>query len=331
MGIKITGIGQYVPELVITNDDLAKVVDTSDDWIVKRTGISSRRIANGELAYQMGVKAANEALEDAKITVDEVDMIIATTMSPDCFTPSVACLIGNELRMKKAVAFDINVACTGYVYAFDLARNFLEMGAYRNILIVSTEIMSRMVDFEDRSTCVLFGDGASATVVTKSKGLYASILGGNPSGAYKLFAKVRHHNNPWDKIQRSYGSEKVDEFPYGNIYMEGEEIFKFATTTLPKLVLTTLDKAGLTIDNLDLLVPHQANERILQVANKKLKLPEERLYFGIKEYGNISSACIPLGLYHLKKKNLLKAQNKICIAGFGAGLTYGAAVFEWES
>lgn len=329
MGIKITGIGQYVPELVVTNDDIAKIVDTSDDWISKRTGIKSRRIANGELAYQMGVKAAKEALEDANITIDEVDMIIATTMSPDCFTPSVACLIGNELGIKKAVAFDVNGACTGYVYAFDLARNYLEIGTYRNILIVSTEIISRMVDFSDRSTCVLFGDGAGATVVTKSDGLYASILGGNPSGAQRLFAKIKHHNNPFNKQNVSYDSEKVDEFPYGYIYMEGEEIFKFATTTLPKVVLATLEQAGLDIGNLDLLVPHQANERILQAANKKLQLPEEKLYYGIKEYGNISSACIPIGLYHLKRKKRLKAQSKICIAGFGAGLTYGAALFEW--
>ncbi len=329
MGIKITGIGQYLPELVVTNDDLAKIVDTSDDWIMKRTGIKSRRIVNGELAYQMGVKAAKEALEDANITIDDVDMIIATTISPDCFTPSVACLIGNELGTQKAVAFDINGACTGYVYAFDLARNFLEMGSYRNILIVSTEIMSRIVDFYDRSTSILFGDGAGATVVTKSEGLYASILGGNPSGAHKLFAKIKHHNSPFHKLQESYECEKVDEFPYGYIYMEGEEIFKFATSTLPKVVLATLEQAGVAITDLDLLVPHQANERILQVANKKLQLPEEKLFFGIKDFGNISSACIPIGLYYLKRKKLLKSQNKICIAGFGAGLTYGAAVFEW--
>lgn len=329
MGIKVTGIGIYVPEQIVTNDDLAKIVETSDEWISKRTGIKRRRIANGELAYQMGAKAAKQALEDANIGIDEVDLILATTMSPDCLTPSVACLIGCELGNKTAAALDINGACTGYVYAFDIARNFLESGAYRNILIVSTEIISRMVDFEDRSTCVLFGDGAAATVVTKSDGLYASYLGGNPSGALKLYAKVTHHKSPWDKKKESFQDEAVDSFPYGYIYMEGEEIFKFAAAMLPKAVKTVLDRADITTDDLDLLIPHQANVRILQAANKKLKLPEEKMYVGIEDYGNISSACIPLGMYYLKKNQKLIEGQKICIAGFGAGLTYGAVVFEW--
>jgi 3-oxoacyl-[acyl-carrier-protein] synthase-3 len=329
MSIKVTGIGMYVPELIVTNDDLAKIVDTSDEWISKRTGIKSRRISNGELAYQMGAKAAKMALEDANITIDEIDMILATTMSPDCFTPSVASLIGYELGSSTAAAMDINGACTGFVYAFDIARNFLETKAYRNILIVSTEFITRDIDFEDRSTCVLFGDGASATVVAWNEGIYASYLGGDSTGAYRLYSKTLHHKSPYDKEKTSYGIEEVDQFPQGYMFMEGNEIFKFATVMLPKAVETVLEKVNLTKDELDMLVPHQANERILTAANKKLKLPAEKVYVGLADYGNISSACIPLGLYHLKQQGRLNQGDKVCFAGFGAGLTYGAVIFEW--
>ncbi len=329
MSIKVTGTGIYVPELIVTNDDLAKIVDTSDEWISKRTGIKRRRISNGELAYQMGAKAAKMALEEAKLTIDEIDMILATTMSPDCFTPSVASLVGYELGNNTAAAMDINGACTGFVYAFDIARNFLETKAYRNILIVSTEFITRDIDFEDRSTCVLFGDGASAAVVTLGEGIYASYLGGDSTGAYRLYSKVLHHKSPWDKKRDSYGIEEVDLFPHGYMFMEGNEIYKFATVMLPKAVEMVLNKANLTKDELDLLVPHQANERILISANKKLKLPVEKVYVGLTDYGNISSACIPLGLYHLKQEGRLKAGDKVCLVGFGAGLTYGAVVFEW--
>lgn len=329
MSIKVTGIGMYVPELIVTNDDLAKIVDTSDEWISKRTGIKNRRISNGELAYQMGAKAAKMALEDANLSIDEIDMILTTTMSPDCFTPSVASLVGYELGSNNAVTMDINGACTGFVYAFDIARNFLETKAYRNILIVSTEFITRDIDFNDRSTCVLFGDGASATVVTWGEGCYASYLGGDSTGAYRLYSKVLHHKSPWDKEQNSFGNQEVDLFPAGYMFMEGNEIYKFATIMLPKAVDKVLEKANLTKDQLDMLIPHQANERILTSANKKLKLPTEKVYIGLADYGNISSACIPLGLYHLKQQGRLKQGDKVCLVGFGAGLTYGAVVFEW--
>ena len=329
MGIQITGIGMYVPELIVTNDDLALMVETSDEWVTKRTGIKRRRIVNGELAYQLGAKAARQAIEDAKISIDEIDLILATTMSPDCCTPSLACLIGYELNNKNAAAMDINGACTGFVYAMDIARNFLETGAYRNILLVSSEIMSRMIDFTDRSTCVLFGDGAGAVVLTRQDGIYSSYLKGNPSGAYKLFTKMQYPKNPWDQVEKDYGLSHVNQYPEGYLYMEGEEIYKFATKVLPEAVLCSLDRAGLSMKDIDFLIPHQANVRILQAANKRLMLPEEKLYVGIEEYGNISSACIPVALYHMKEANQLKAGQRICLAGFGAGLTYGAIVFEW--
>lgn len=329
MGIKITGTGMYVPDLIVTNDDLAQLVDTSDEWITKRTGIRQRRIANGELAYQMGAKAARMAMNEANITIDDIDLILATTISPDCFTPSLACLIGSELDNKNAAAMDINGACTGFVYAVDIARNFLETGCYKNILIVSSEQLSRLVDFKDRSTCILFGDGAGAVVVQKSESVYASCLGGNPSKAAKLFAKVSYPVNPWNKTTAAYEDSRMNQDPYGIIAMDGEEIFKYAATVLPQAVSEVLTRANLSIEDLNMLIPHQANVRILQAANKKLKLPEERLYVGIESYGNISSACIPVGLHQLKKSGRLHSGDNICITGFGAGLTYGAVVFEW--
>lgn len=329
MGIKIIGTGMYVPELVVNNDDLAEIVETSDDWITKRTGIKQRHITNGEFTYQMGAKAALEAINNAGISPSDIDMILGTTMTPDCFTPSMACLVGHELNISNAVCMDVGAACSGYVYAIDMARNYLEVGDYKNILIVSSEVVSRLVDFKDRATCVLFGDGAGATVVTKSEGLYASCLGGNPMGAFKLYAKLPEPNNPFKNGTSNWGNEEVNAYPDGFITMEGDEIFKFATTVIPEAVNQAVEKAGITLEELDMLVPHQANIRILKSANKRLKLQEEKLFVGIEEFGNISSACIPLAIHTLVTSNRLERGNKVCVVGFGAGLTYGAVVFEW--
>lgn len=329
MGIRITGTGIYVPEVIVTNDDMANIVDTSDEWITQRTGIKKRHMTNGELTFQMGAKAAKDAIDNAGIKAEDIDMIIGTTMTPDCFTPSMACMVGCELNIQNVMCFDVNAACTGYVYAFDMARNFLETGKYRNILIVSSEVLSRVVDFTDRSTCVLFGDGAAATVVTKSDGVYASFLSGDPSGAFKLYAKLPVPNNPFKSGQTDWGREDVNIYRDNSITMEGDEIYKFATTVLPKAVNKVVEEAGMELEHISFLIPHQANVRILLSANKRLKLPVEKLYLGIEDYGNISSACIPLAIHKLAVENRLQRGDKVCLVGFGAGLTYGATLFEW--
>lgn len=329
MGIKIIGTGMYVPDIIVTNDDLATIVDTSDEWITQRTGIKTRHLTNGELTFQMGAKAAKEAIENAGIMPEDIDMILGTTMTPDCFMPSMACLVGHELNINNAVCMDLNAACTGYIYALDTARSFLETGNYKNILIVSSEVMSRTIDFNDRATCVLFGDGAGATVVTKSEGLYASNLGGNPTGALKLYAKLPAPNHPFKKGDSDWGNPDVNAYIDEAIRMEGDEVYKFATTVMPKAVKNVVEKAGISLEQLDMLIPHQANVRILLSSNKRLKMPFEKIYVGIEEYGNISSACIPLAMHKLSKENKLKSGDKICIVGFGAGLTYGSVVFEW--
>lgn len=329
MGIKIIGTGMYVPEIIVTNDDLTTIVDTSDEWITQRTGIKTRHLTNGELTFQMGAKAASEAITNAGISPDDIDMILGTTMTPDCFTPSMASLVGYELGMTRAVSMDINAACSGYVYALDTARAFLETGAYKNILIVSSEVVSRTIDFNDRATCVLFGDGAGATVVTKGEGLYASSLGGNPSGALKLFAKLPTPKHPFIQGITDWGNPDVNAYKDGAIHMEGDEIFRFATTVTPESVKDVVSKAGISLEELDMVIPHQANVRILLSANKRLKLPMEKFFVGIEEYGNISSACIPLALHKLASEKQIRTGDKICVVGFGAGLCYGSVVFEW--
>lgn len=329
MGIKILGTGMYVPELIITNDDLANIVDTSDEWITKRTGIQRRHLSNGELTYQLGAKAAKDAIDNAGLKSNDIDMILGTTMTPDCFTPSMASLVGYELNIKDAVCMDIGVACSGYVYALDMARNYIDSNAYKNILIISSEVVSRVVDFKDRSTCVLFGDGAGATIVTKGEGTYASYLGGNPTGALKLYAKLPAPDHPFKNRATDWGNQEVNDYRDGYICMEGDEIFKFATTVIPKAVMQVVKKAGITVQDIDMLIPHQANERILLSANKRLKLEKEKLYVGLKDFGNISSACIPLALHQLYRENKLFPGEKVCIVGFGAGLTYGSVLFEW--
>lgn len=329
MGIKIKGCGYYVPELVASNEDFSKIVDTSDEWITTRTGIKTRHIANGELAYQMGANASMKAIKDAGIELNDIDMIIGTTVTADCLTPSMACLVGKELGIEKAMCFDVNAACAGYVFALDIAHKYLASGDCKNILIVSSEIVSRMVDYTDRSTCVLFGDGAAATVVSYSDGEYKSYINSDPQGADKIFAKIPSTPNPFRTQTPDWSDERMQEAPELFMQMAGNDVYKFATTIMPEAVKKASEKAGWETNDLDIIIPHQANIRIVQTAIKKLKLPEDKFYINIQDYGNISSACIPLALSQLKEMGKLENGKKICLVGFGAGLTYGAAVFEY--
>lgn len=329
MGIKIKGCGYYVPELVASNEDFSKIVETSDEWITTRTGIKTRHIANGDLAYKMGADASLKAIKDAQIKLDEIDMIIGTTVTADCLTPSMACLVGKELGIEKAICYDINAACAGYVFALDIAHKYLACGDCKNILIVSSEIVSRMVDYTDRGTCVLFGDGAAATVVSYSDKEYKSYINSDPQGADKIFAKLPSTPNPFVTKEKDWSDERMQKAPDLFMQMAGNDVYKFATTTMPDAVLKASEKAGWDINDLDIIVPHQANIRIVQTAIKKLKLSEDKFYINIQDYGNISSACIPLALSQLKEQGKLQDGKKVCLVGFGAGLTYGATVFEY--
>lgn len=329
MGLSIIGAGMYVPQVVASNEDFSKIVDTSDEWITTRTGIKTRHINNGELTFQMGANAAKEAVKDAGIDVGEIDMVLATTVTPDCLTPSLACLIAREIGIEDAACMDLNAACAGYVFALDVAKKYLDSGEFKTILIVSAEIVTRMVDYTDRSTCVLFGDGAAATVVTAGEGLYASCIKSSPQGADKIFTKLPEPENPFKTGFCDWGDEKMNQAPNNYMQMMGNDVYKFATQAMPEAVELAAQKAGLSLDELDYIIPHQANIRIVQTAIKRLKLPLEKFYINIQEYGNISSACIPLAVSELKKAGKLKKGDKICVVGFGAGLTYGAAIFEY--
>ena len=329
MGIKIIGAGRYVSDVIAANEDFAKIVDTSDEWITTRTGIKTRHVTDGMLTFQMGAEAARRAVADAGIAMEEIDMILATTVTPDCLTPSLACLVGKELGVESAACMDLNAACAGYVFALDVARHYLESGEFRTVLIVSSEIITRMVDYTDRSTCVLFGDGAAATVVTRGEGDYACVLKSQPQGADKIYTKLPAPHNPFGSNCFDWGSEEMNAAPDNFMQMAGHDVYKFATAAMPEAVELAAEKMGIRPEELDVIIPHQANIRIVQTAIKRMKLPADRFYINIQEFGNISSACIPLALSQLKEQGKLHDGMKVCLVGFGAGLTYGASIFEW--
>ncbi len=329
LGVSIIGTGMYVPNTVVTNDDFAKIVDTNDEWITSRTGIKTRHIATDVTTFQMGGFAAKEAIENAKLSADDIDMIIVSTVTADYSTPSTACLVANEIGATNAVCMDVNCACAGFVYALDIARRYLFDDEYKNILIVSSEMLSKVTDYTDRSTCVLFGDGAGACVVTKSDKLFTCILGGDASGVSKLFGRGIPPSNPFMEQPFDRLSDGFVDSDGHSLYMDGREVYKFATKVMPQAVIKACEKANITPEEITLIVPHQANIRIVETAAKNLKLPMEKFFVNIHKYGNMSSACIPIGINEALKMGKIKTGDKICVVGFGAGLTYGAAIIEW--
>lgn len=328
MGIKIIGSGYYLPETIAANEDFAKLVDTSDEWITSRTGIKRRHIANGELTYQMGAKASAAALKNAQLRATDIDMVLGTTVTSDFLTPSMACMVAKELGIEKAVCFDINAACAAYVFALDMAHKYLLSGEYKNILIVSSETVTGMVDYSDRATCVLFGDGAAATIITKSDTLFSSYIDTNPQGADKIFTKLPRTENPFKTAEDKWDDDNLKTAPLLFMQMAGNEVYKFATVMMPLAIEEAAKRANLELSDIDLVIPHQANIRIVQTAIKRLNMPPEKFYINIENFGNISSACIPLGIAQLMENKKIKEGDKICLVGFGAGLVYGATIFE---
>lgn len=321
--VKIIGTGSYVPEGVTTNNDLAKWVDTSDEWISTRTGIKERRLSTGKNTSDIATNAAKKALEDAKINAEDIDLIIVATITQDSFTPSTACIVQENIGASNAVAFDISAACTGFIYALNTAWQFMKGGQAKTALVIGAEVLSKVINWKDRNTCVLFGDGAGAAVVQTSekKGLIASYLGSNGVGGKEALncdaIKVR---NPYVKDE-----EKEDHF----ITMNGKEIFRFAVKIMPKSVNKILEDSNCKIEDIKYIVPHQANLRIVESAAKKLNLGMEKFYTNLDRYGNTSGACIPIALDEMNKKGLLKEGDKIVLVGFGGGLTWGSILIEW--
>lgn len=319
---RIAGLGSYLPSKVLSNGDLEKIVETSDEWIVSRTGIKERRIASAqETTSFMGAEAAKQALLAARCPVNEIDMILVATLSGDTIIPSTAALIQAAIGAEKAAAMDIQAACTGFIYGLSLAKAFLESGTYKNILLIGSEKLSSFVDYTDRNTCVLFGDGAAAAVISLSgegftiDGLELGVDGQQaclidvPAGGCLAPATV-------DTVR--------DKLHY--IRMIGKEVFKHAVRRMASSIQCSLDKMNLPAEKISWLVPHQANMRIIDALAKQFSLPEERIYKTIQKYGNTSASSVPIALHELVTVHSISTGENILLVAFGAGLTWGSAV-----
>ncbi|PYE52239.1 ketoacyl-ACP synthase III [Paenibacillus barcinonensis] len=323
--VGVIGTGKYVPEKILTNSDLEKMVDTNDEWIVSRTGIKERHIAapdqaTSDLAYE----AALKALESAGMTGSDLDLIIVATITPDSAFPSTACILQDKLGAKGAAAFDLSAACSGFVYGLATATSFIQSGMYNNALVIGADCLSRITDYTDRNTCVLFGDGAGAVIVgevPEGRGFKAFDLGAEGAGGSLLQIEGGGSRLP--------ASAETVENKKHYIYMNGREVFKFAVRVMGTATIEVLRKAGMDRSDVDLFVPHQANVRIIQSAMQRLELPEEKVVVNVHKYANTSAASIPLALVEAAEEGRMKAGDTVLMVGFGGGLTWGASVLVW--
>ncbi|QHS21674.1 ketoacyl-ACP synthase III [Virgibacillus sp. MSP4-1] len=308
MNAGLIGIGHFVPEKVVTNEDMEKIVDTSDEWIRTRTGIEERRIADDDMdTSDMAYRAAENALNDAGISGEELDLILVATVTPDQPFPSVACRLQERFGAKKAAAMDISAACSGFMYGLATAQQFINSGVYQNVLVIGVEKLSKITNWEDRNTCVLFGDGAGAAVVgpvEDGKGILSFELGSDGSGGDHLYQ---------------------DEY----IVMNGREVFKFAVRQMGESAVNVVEKIGLKKEDVDYLIPHQANIRIMETARERLGIEKEKMSKSVHKYGNTSAASIPIALSEDVKNGKIKEDDLVVLVGFGGGLTWGAVALRW--
>ncbi|MBG9589592.1 beta-ketoacyl-ACP synthase III [Cytobacillus firmus] len=308
MNAGIIGIGRYLPEKVVTNADLEKIVDTSDEWIRTRTGIEERRIADDSIdTSDMAYESALKALDNAGIEAEDLELILVATVTPDKPFPSVACMLQERLKASKAAAMDISAACAGFMYGIITAKQFIETGTYKNVLVVGVEKLSKITDWNDRNTAVLFGDGAGAAVigqVSDGRGILSFELGADGTGAKHLYQ---------------------DEY----IIMNGREVFKFAVRQMGESCINVLDKAGLSKEDVDFLIPHQANIRIMEASRQRLELPVDKMSKTVDKYGNTSAASIPIALVEELEAGKIKDDDLLVMVGFGGGLTWGAIAIRW--
>jgi 3-oxoacyl-[acyl-carrier-protein] synthase-3 len=325
----ISGLGYYVPEKVLTNLDLEKIVDTNDEWIRSRTGISERRIAaSGEMTADMAEKAARAALADAGLSPADLDLIIVATCTADYAFPSTASLLQDRLGANSG-AFDLGAACSGFTYALTTAAQFVQTGAARTVLIVGAETMSRVVDWSDRNTCVLFGDGAGAAIVQAVPDGYGVLgfdLGSDGSGGELLKIEPYAEGEVPPLLEDETVAAKQGD---RRIYQNGREVYRFAVNVMGESAVKALQNAGLQSDDVDLLVPHQANIRIIDSAAKRLGLPSDKVFVNVEKYGNTSAASIPIALCEARDAGRIKRDDTIVTVGFGGGLSWGSAVLKW--
>ncbi|NMD70799.1 ketoacyl-ACP synthase III [Bacillus sp. DNRA2] len=308
MNAGIKGIGRYLPERIVTNQELEQRMDTTDEWIRSRTGIEERRIADDSMnTSDLAYEAAKNAIENAGITAEEIDLILVATVTPDQPFPTVSCILQDRLGAKKAAAMDISAACAGFMYGMVTAKQFIEIGTYKHILVVGVEKLSKITDWNDRNTAVLFGDGAGAVVmgpVSENRGILAFELGADGSGGKHLY-------------QEDY------------IVMNGREVFKFAVRQMGESAVNVIEKAGLSKKDVDMLIPHQANIRIMEASRQRLELPEEKMSKTVNKYGNTSAASIPISIVEELEAGKINDDDVIVMVGFGGGLTWGAIALRW--
>lgn len=319
---KIICFESYVPEKIITNDELSNIVDTSHEWIYTRTGISKRRISTVENTSDLAINVGKALIKSSNIEPEDIDIIIVATITPDHLTPSTACIVQGAIGAKNALAFDINVACSGFVYALSVADKFLKSGLYKTALVVGAETLSKIVDWSDRGTCVLFGDGSGGALLVASEdenSIIAEDLKADGTCWQAITGGSIGINNAFIKDKK--------ENPF-YLQMNGRDVFKFATKTVPKSVQQVLDKSNLSLDDIKYIVPHQANLRIVEVVAKKLEVDLDKFYLNLQDYGNTSAASIPIALAEMSKKGILKKDDKIIITGFGGGLTWASMLIK---
>ncbi len=325
LSVGITGTGSCLPEKKLTNFDLEKMVDTTDEWIRARTGISERRIADDKTATSdLATEAAKIAIDDAGLLLEDIDLIIVATATPDMAFPSTACIVQKNIGAKNAVAFDIEAACSGFLYALAIGEQFIKTGVYRNVLIIGAETLSKITNWKDRRTCVLFGDGAGAAVLQQVEGglgILSSSLGSDgfrgdyltqPAGGSRMPASIK---------------TILKDLHY--IHMDGREVFKFAVRAMSKSALEIIKDVGYSIEDVDYMIPHQANIRIIEAVAKKINLTMDKVYVNLNDYGNMSVASIPVALDEAVKNGSIKAGDIIILVAFGGGLTWGSSVIKW--
>ncbi|MFQ5964381.1 MAG: beta-ketoacyl-ACP synthase III [Candidatus Scalinduaceae bacterium] len=321
----ITGIGSFLPKKILTNDDLTKMLDTSDEWISKRTGIKERRIVeDGTATSDLAIEASLRALDDAKVLPSEIDLIITSTITPDCLFPSTSCFIQEKIGAHNSGAFDVLAACAGFIYALSIAKNFINSGSVKTVLVVGAECLSKITDYSDKSTSILFGDGAGAAVVQRSNGkreIITTLLGADGRQAELLMLPAGGSRLP--------ASHETIESRSHYIQLKGKEVFKFTVNNMVDVVKKTIYENNMKIDDIDLIIPHQSNIRIIEAAMEKLNLPMEKAYVNIDKYGNTSSASIPIAIDEIEKVKMLKPGDNVILVAFGGGLTWSSSIIKW--
>lgn len=324
--VGIISLGAYVPENIMTNFDFEKIIDTTDEWIRTRTGIEERRFCSPEQATSdLCIEAAKKSLASADLTPEDIDMIIVATCTPDYQLPSTACIVQKKLGAINAAAYDLNAACSGWIYGLTMATGLVKADMYKKVLVIGAEALSRSLDMQDRNTCILFGDGATAAIVAEVEegyGILSTHLGADGDLNGSLIVPAGGARTPTSK-------ETIEERGQ-YIKMKGQEVFKFAVNALPNAASCAIEKAGLKATDIDIFIPHQANSRIIETAAKRLEVPIDKFYMNMKNYGNTSAASIGLALNEAHEKGLIKKGDLVAMVGFGAGLTYAATVIKWS-